>query len=154
MCKNSKSGRDVYVEDDVFRRVYACADQPTRDAMDLAYLAGQRPQNTLSYDERDTRHRLIAIDRGKTGQKLRIEVVGVAIGSRGVVDQAAGRSTTRSMLWPSTSTSTSTPLPMPIGLCARIDDPTTIQQQMQHLTPPGRSVKQKLAEDYAWIFQP
>ena len=74
--KNSESGRDVYVEDDVFQRVYACADQPTRDAMDLAYLAGQRPQDTLSYDERDIRDGFIAIGQGKTGQKLRIEVVG------------------------------------------------------------------------------
>jgi integrase len=74
--KNSESGRDVYVGDDVFQRVYACADQPTRDAMDLAYLAGQRPQDTLSYDERDIRDDFIAIGQGKTGQKLRIEIIG------------------------------------------------------------------------------
>jgi integrase len=74
--KNSESGRDVYVEDDLFARHYACADQPTRDAMDLAYLTGQRPQDTLRYDERDIRDGFMAIGQGKTGQKLRMEVTG------------------------------------------------------------------------------
>ncbi|NUX55964.1 tyrosine-type recombinase/integrase [Paraburkholderia youngii] len=74
--KYSESGRDVYVEDDVFARVYACADAPTRDAMDLAYLAGQRPQDTVSYDERDIRDGFLSIGQGKTGKKLRMEVVG------------------------------------------------------------------------------
>ncbi|WP_321865673.1 tyrosine-type recombinase/integrase [Paraburkholderia tropica] len=86
--KNSESGRDVYVEDDVFARVYACADAPTRDAMDLAYLAGQRPQDTLSYDERDIRDGFLSIGQGKTGQKLRIEVVGEL---KSVVDRIRAR---------------------------------------------------------------
>ncbi|TDG10576.1 integrase [Paraburkholderia guartelaensis] len=76
MRKNSESRRDVYVEDDVFQRVYACADQPTRDAMDMAYVTRQRPHDTLSCDERDVRDCFIAIGQGKTGQRLRIEVVG------------------------------------------------------------------------------
>lgn len=74
--KNSEEGRSVYVEDDLYARVYAKADQPTRDAMDLAYLAGQRPQDTLNYDERDIRDGVLLIDQGKTGKKLRMEIVG------------------------------------------------------------------------------
>ena len=74
--KNAEEGRDVYVEDDLYAKVYAVADQPTRDAMDLAYLAGQRPQDTLNYDERDIRDGFLLIDQGKTGKKLRMEIVG------------------------------------------------------------------------------
>ncbi|WP_230945089.1 tyrosine-type recombinase/integrase [Burkholderia territorii] len=77
-CRGVKSfqerGRDVYVEDDVFAKVYAKADQPTRDAMDLAYLLGQRPQDTLRYDERDIRDGFIHLKQQKTSTKLRIEV--------------------------------------------------------------------------------
>lgn len=53
--KNRESGRDVYVEDDLFKKVWTAADQPTRDATDLAYLTGQRPADTLKFDERDLR---------------------------------------------------------------------------------------------------
>ncbi|ALX45252.1 hypothetical protein AQ610_22435 [Burkholderia humptydooensis] len=74
--KYSESGRDVYVEDDLFRKVYDHADQPTRDAMDLAYLTGQQPQDTLPHDERDIRDNFLHIDQGKTGKKLRMEVTG------------------------------------------------------------------------------
>ena len=74
--KNREDGRDVYVEDDLYARLYERADQPTRDAMDLAYLIGQRPQDTLGYDERDIRDNFLAIGQGKTGKKIRMEVVG------------------------------------------------------------------------------
>lgn len=74
--KNSEDGRDVYVEDDLFARLYAKADEPVRDAMDLAYLVGQRPQDTLNYDERDIRNGFLSIDQGKTGKKIRMEITG------------------------------------------------------------------------------
>lgn len=72
--KNSDSGRDVYVEDDLYAQLYEHADGPTRDAMDLAYLAGQRPQDTLNYDERDIRNGFLFIGQGKTGKKLRMRL--------------------------------------------------------------------------------
>lgn len=74
--KNAEDGRDNYVEDDLYQRLYGHADEPTRDAMDLAYLAGQRPQDTLNYDERDIRDGFLSIDQGKTGKLLRMEVSG------------------------------------------------------------------------------
>jgi integrase len=85
---NKEFGRDVYVEDDLFSKVYEKADQPTRDAMDLAYLAGQRPQDTLNYDERDIRGGFLHIDQGKTGKKLRMEVLGEL---KAVIDRIRAR---------------------------------------------------------------
>jgi len=85
---NKEIGRDVYVEDDVFIRVYDIADQPTRDAMDLAYLCGQRPQDTLNYDERHIRDGFLHIDQGKTGKKLRMEVSGEL---KAVIDRIRAR---------------------------------------------------------------
>lgn len=74
--KTREDGRDVYVEDEVYAAVYAVADQPLRDAMDLAYLAGQRPADTLSLDERDIKEGALEIQQGKTGKKLRITIEG------------------------------------------------------------------------------
>ena len=69
-------GRDIYIEDDVFRAVYECGDQPLCDAMDLAYLAGQRVADTRRMDQRDIREGFLHVKQGKTGAKRRIEIVG------------------------------------------------------------------------------
>ncbi|MFM0450074.1 tyrosine-type recombinase/integrase [Paraburkholderia nemoris] len=74
--RNKESGRTVYVEDDVFQRVWKVADEPTRDAMDLAYLTGQRPADTLKFAESDIRGGELWIAQGKRGKKLRIRVSG------------------------------------------------------------------------------
>ena len=44
---NKEKGRDVYIEDSLYQTVYAKADLDLRDAMDLVYLTGQRPGDTL-----------------------------------------------------------------------------------------------------------
>ncbi|RSE59023.1 integrase [Alcaligenes faecalis] len=74
--KTRETGRDIYVEDGVYSAVYTAADQPLRDAMDLAYLTGQRPADTLGLDERDIRNGALEIQQGKTGKKLRITIEG------------------------------------------------------------------------------
>ena len=74
--KGHKSEREVYIEDDVFKAVWDAADVPLREALDLAYLTGQRPGDTLKMRERDIRDDLIAVKQNKTGKKLRLEVVG------------------------------------------------------------------------------
>jgi integrase len=73
---NKETGRDVYVEDSAFKAVYDAADQPTRDAMDLAYLTGQRPADTLKYDEREIRNGQLEVRQNKTGHRLRISIIG------------------------------------------------------------------------------
>lgn len=73
---NREDGRDVYIEDSLYDAVYAVAEVGLQDAMDLAYLTGQRPGDTLRMDERDLRDGILALRQAKTGTKRRIEVVG------------------------------------------------------------------------------
>ncbi|WP_233526685.1 MULTISPECIES: hypothetical protein [unclassified Herbaspirillum] len=73
---NTETGRDVYVEDEVFNVVYAAADQPTKDAMDLAYLTGQRPVDTAKYREIDLKDGHLELAQNKTMKKLRIQIIG------------------------------------------------------------------------------
>ncbi|WP_408419713.1 tyrosine-type recombinase/integrase [Paraburkholderia strydomiana] len=74
--RNKEVGRTVCIEDDLYRRVWDAADQPPRDAMDLAYLTGQRPADTLKFAESDIRGAELWIEQGKRGKKLRIVVTG------------------------------------------------------------------------------
>jgi integrase len=74
--KHREVGRDVYVGDALYKLVWEKADVPLREAMDLAYLTGQRPADVLKMDERDVRDGVISVRQNKTGARLRIEVVG------------------------------------------------------------------------------
>ncbi|SDV48676.1 Site-specific recombinase XerD [Chitinasiproducens palmae] len=74
--KHKETGRNVYVEDDIYKRVYEAADAAVRDALDLAYLTGQRPADTLAFDERDIKDGELWLSQGKTDHKLRIEITG------------------------------------------------------------------------------
>lgn len=69
-------GRDIYVEDDAYRAVYEAACVPLCDAMDLAYLTGQRPSDVLKMDERDVRDGNLHLRQTKTGAALRIAIEG------------------------------------------------------------------------------
>lgn len=74
---NKEKGRvDVYIEDSMFQAVYQVGCTGLRDAMDLAYLTGQRVGDTLRMDERDIRDGHIAITQAKTKAKRRIEITG------------------------------------------------------------------------------
>jgi integrase len=74
--RNRAEGRDVYVTDAMFAKVYRWADQSVKDAMDLAHLAGQRPADCLKMREQDVRDGALWVSQGKTGTKVRIAIVG------------------------------------------------------------------------------
>lgn len=74
--RNRAKGRKVYIDDELFGRVYDQADQPTRDAMDLAHLAGQRPGDCLRFMETDIKDGALWVRQGKTGTPLRVEIIG------------------------------------------------------------------------------
>lgn len=68
--------REVDVSDAVYRAVWMAASEPLRDAMDLAYLTGQRPGDTVAMTERNIVDGLLVFRQGKTGQKMRIQIEG------------------------------------------------------------------------------
>lgn len=74
-----KSQRDVYIEDDVYWRIYEHGDELLQDFMDVLYQMGQRPSDTLRLPKpvdgwfRNVKPRKTA-KRGR--RKVSIEVVG------------------------------------------------------------------------------
>lgn len=72
----TETGRDVYVDDEVYAAVHTYAEQPLRDAMDLAYLTGQRPADVLKLTRADIKEGALWITQNKTGAKIRIAIEG------------------------------------------------------------------------------
>lgn len=72
----SEEGRDVYVDDTVFDRVWKKATPSLQDAMDLAYLTGQRPADTVAMSDHDIHDGYLHVKQNKRGTKLRIAVTG------------------------------------------------------------------------------
>ncbi|MGK5031509.1 tyrosine-type recombinase/integrase [Janthinobacterium sp. MDT1-19] len=71
-----EDGRDVYVDDEIFEAVYAAAGPGLRDALDLAYLTGQRPADALKLTRAHVKDGALEISQNKTKKKLRIEIIG------------------------------------------------------------------------------
>lgn len=68
--------RTVYITDEVFALVHSAGSAVVRDAMDLAYLTGQRPADALSMTEHDIIDGHLIVTQEKTKQPLRIQIVG------------------------------------------------------------------------------
>jgi integrase len=74
--RHKEVGRDIYVEDDELAAILKHADEPLREAIELAYLIGQRPGDLREIKETDIRDGCIVLEQEKTDAKLRIEVTG------------------------------------------------------------------------------
>lgn len=74
--RHKEAGRDIYVEDDEMQAIMAHADEPLREAIELAYLIGQRPGDLRDIRETDIRDGCIMVEQDKTGAKVRVEIVG------------------------------------------------------------------------------
>ncbi|WP_211167366.1 tyrosine-type recombinase/integrase [Aromatoleum evansii] len=74
--RHKEAGRDIYVEDDELNAILEHADEPLREAIELAYLIGQRPGDLRDIKETDIRDGCIVLEQEKTDAKLRIEVTG------------------------------------------------------------------------------
>lgn len=72
----TEQGREVYVYDEDLAAVWDVADEPLRDVLDLAYLCGQRPGDTLSLDLRQIREGVLTVRQKKTGNLVPIAVEG------------------------------------------------------------------------------
>lgn len=72
VSKNKETPRDFYVDDEVWSALYEVAVPELRDAMDLAYLTGQRPADVLRFTIHDLTDNELQVRQGKTGKLLRI----------------------------------------------------------------------------------
>lgn len=72
--KNREKPRDYYANDVVWGAVYSKAPQELKDAMDLAYLTGQRPADVLMMRKDDVEGGYLMVQQNKTGKRLRIRV--------------------------------------------------------------------------------
>lgn len=70
--KNRETPRDYYADDTVWAAVYKEAAEELKDAMDIAYLTGQRPADVLKMMETDLRGGALEVKQNKTGKRLRI----------------------------------------------------------------------------------
>jgi len=71
--KNKETPRDYYANDAVWNAVYQKAGQELKDAMDLAYLTGQRPADVLVMRKDDLEGGFLMVQQNKTSKKLRIQ---------------------------------------------------------------------------------
>lgn len=63
--RNKEKPRDYYATQDVWDAVYACAAPELQDAMDLAYLCGQRPADTLKASTADINGEFLEFQQGR-----------------------------------------------------------------------------------------
>ena len=68
--------RTVYITDEVYAAVHAAGTAALQDALDLAYLTGQRPGDALAMSEHDIMDGHLIVTQIKTKQPLRIEITG------------------------------------------------------------------------------
>lgn len=72
--RNKEKPRDYYAGDIVWNAVYTEAVQELKDAMDLAYLTGQRPADVLKVATTDLNAGFLMVKQGKTEKKLRLRL--------------------------------------------------------------------------------
>jgi integrase len=89
ISKNKETPRDFYVDDEVWAAVYGAAVAELQDAMDLAYLTGQRPGDVLKFTIHNLTDTELQLRQGKTGKLLRIRLVND--GSRNFLGQVIDR---------------------------------------------------------------
>lgn len=72
--KNKEKPRDYYAEADVWDAVRGAGTEALRDAMDLAYLSGQRPADVLKMNRSHIRNDELHVLQNKTQHALRIRL--------------------------------------------------------------------------------
>ncbi len=73
---HKETGRSRYIEHEEFLAVWKAAHYTVQDAMDLAYLTGQRPADLLKFNSSDIRNGELYLVQNKTGKSLRIAIQG------------------------------------------------------------------------------
>ena len=101
VSKNKETPRDYYADAAVWDAVRECADVDLQDAMDLAYLSGQRPGDVLRFTARDVVDDALRVRQGKTHKYLRIQLTDLDTGVRSELGRLIDRIRTRPIqsLW-------------------------------------------------------
>ncbi|SSY81086.1 tyrosine-type recombinase/integrase [Alysiella crassa] len=73
---NKETPREVYVEDYLYDILYQFADPTMKDAMDIAYLIGQRPADVLKIQVHHIHDNILTIKQNKTNARLRFAISG------------------------------------------------------------------------------
>lgn len=82
MKRNKETPRDFYADAEVWDAVREAGTPELRDALDLAYLSGQRPSDVVAFSERHIVNDALMVKQGKTGKRLRIELTDQDSGAR------------------------------------------------------------------------
>lgn len=82
VAKNKEAPRDFYADDEVWKAVRNRAAIELQDAMDLAYLSGQRPGDVLRFTRRDIVEDALTVQQGKTSKRLAIMLTDQDTGTR------------------------------------------------------------------------
>ena len=72
--RNKETPRDFYADSQIWDAVYMHAAQELKDAMQLAYLTGQRPADVLKISIHDLTDDFLLVGQGKTQKRLRISL--------------------------------------------------------------------------------
>lgn len=70
--KNKEKPRDFYADDQVWKAVYKQGCPELKNAMDIAYLTGQRPADVLKMKFSHINNNALEVSQNKTTKKLRI----------------------------------------------------------------------------------
>lgn len=73
---HKETGRNVYIDDAIYSVVWEVAEPHLRDAMDLAYLTGQRPADVRKMSQSDIKGGAVSVLQNKGGKLLRVSVEG------------------------------------------------------------------------------
>lgn len=93
--RNDEKPDDRYVTDDELTRLKAVAPPIVRDAIDLAYLTGQRPSDVLGLRWEHIKGEELVVTQGKRGALVAIAIVGEL---RALIDDIRSRKV-RSAVW-------------------------------------------------------
>ena len=106
---HKETGRDAYIDDATYKAVWNAAEPALRDALDLAYLTGQRPADVLKLAQTDIKDGALTVIQNKTGRRLRVSVEGELatvierikrrkVAGLALIASADGQALTKSML--------------------------------------------------------
>ncbi|MDT8998384.1 tyrosine-type recombinase/integrase [Paucibacter sp. APW11] len=97
VSKNEETPRDFYADPEVWAAVRSQAPQELKDAMDLAYLSGQRPDDVCGFTVKHIIDDALTAKQGKTGKRLRIDLTDRETGVRTELGQLIDRIKARSV---------------------------------------------------------